>query len=190
VTAAATRQMVDAFVQRAERAGCRVARADPRLLSDAEWWDRLLNGDADQPLGRPSVAVAPALLDAYPEVGAALIELGGVRSVDIAELARCVAGVCAAVAGIAETGSLLMVGEEPADRLAWLIPPRSIVVLGEGDIVPSLDQATAWLAARRDIGAATFVTGPSRTSDVERVLTIGVQGPREVVIVLVAGGGN
>ena len=87
-------------------------------------------------------------------------------------------GLTQAALGVAETGSLLLVEPNPTDRCVSLLTRHLIVALRQDDIVPTLDDAFAWLAAQpRAAAYATFVTGPSRTADIERSLTIGVQGP-------------
>ena len=87
-------------------------------------------------------------------------------------------GLTQAALGVAETGSLLLVEPDPTDRYVSLLTRHLIVALRQDDIVPTLDDAFAWLAAQPHAAAyATFVTGPSRTADIERSLTIGVQGP-------------
>jgi len=66
-----------------------------------------------------------------------------------------------------------------AERL-WLLVPRS-------EIVPTLDAALARIEALARAGRpyVTLMTGPSRTADIERALTVGVHGPRELHVVLV-----
>ena len=52
-------------------------------------------------------------------------------------------------------------------------------------VVDSLDEVAAWLAANAsEVSLATLVTGPSRTADIERSLTIGVQGPANLHLVV------
>ena len=87
-------------------------------------------------------------------------------------------GVTQAALAVAETGSLLLVEPDPLDRYVSLLTRHLIVAVREEDIVPTLADAFGWLAAQpRAAAYATFVTGPSRTADIERSLTIGVQGP-------------
>ncbi len=87
-------------------------------------------------------------------------------------------GVTVAALGVAETGSLLLVERAPIDRAVSLLTRHLIVAVGQEDIVPELADGFRWLADQpRAAAYATFVTGPSRTADIERSLTIGVQGP-------------
>ena len=104
---------------------------------------------------------------------------------DIAAIADRPVGLTQAALGVAETGSLLLIEPDPLDRCISLLTRHLIVALREDDIVPTLDDAFAWLAAQpRAAAYATFVTGPSRTADIERSLTIGVQGPARLTAAL------
>jgi len=83
-------------------------------------------------------------------------------------------GVTKAYCGLADTGSVL----EPDDALRpSLLPEIHIAVLKSEDILPSLPDAMHLI---KDKKAAVFISGPSRTADIEMTLTIGVHGPKEV----------
>lgn len=87
-------------------------------------------------------------------------------------------GITVATLAVAETGSVLLVEPAPIDRAVSLLTKHLIVAVAEGDIVDELADGFRWLAQQpRAAAYATFVTGPSRTADIERSLTIGVQGP-------------
>ena len=97
-------------------------------------------------------------------------------------------GLTQAALGVAETGSFLLIEPDPTDRYVSLLTHHLIVALRQDDIVPTLDDAFAWLAAQpRAAAYATFVTGPSRTADIERSLTIGVQGPSRLTAAILTG---
>ena len=90
------------------------------------------------------------------------------------------------VFAVAETGSVL-VQEENAARGACMLAERLWLVVDAADIVPTLDEVMARIAELVRSGApyVTLMSGPSRTADIERTLTIGVHGPRELHIVVV-----
>ncbi|MFH0960872.1 MAG: LUD domain-containing protein [Pseudomonadota bacterium] len=88
------------------------------------------------------------------------------------------------VAGIAETGSIVVTSANDRSVQASLLPASHIAILSADNIFPTLDDFF------NEIGVAppsniTFITGPSRTADIELTLTIGVHGPAKVSIVLV-----
>ncbi len=94
-------------------------------------------------------------------------------------------GLAVAALGVAETGSLLLVEPAPIDRAVSLLCRHLIVALNETDLVDRLADGFRWLASRpRAAAYATFLTGPSRTADIERSLTIGVQGPSRLTAAL------
>jgi L-lactate dehydrogenase complex protein LldG len=96
--------------------------------------------------------------------------------------------VTAGAFAIAETGSVAVTAPAAA-RAACLLAERLWLLVSASDIVPTLDAAVARVAALVRDGAphVTFMSGPSRTADIERVLTIGVHGPRALVVVVVGG---
>ncbi len=89
--------------------------------------------------------------------------------------------------GIAETGTLAQDATDPRLRLASSLPETHVALLRTRDILPDMAAFLAAVDPRRTRYLAC-VTGPSRTADIERVLTIGVHGPRKLVIVAVDGG--
>lgn len=94
-------------------------------------------------------------------------------------------GVARAALAVAETGSLLLIEPRPETRTPSLLTRHLVVGVSRTDLVATLDDAFAWLASQpRAGGYATFVTGPSRTADIERSLTIGVQGPSRLTAAL------
>ncbi len=98
--------------------------------------------------------------------------------------------VTGTVAGIAETGTLMVrSGPDIANALHFL-PDIHVAVVDAARIVGAYEDAFALL---RSGGAAmprnvTLITGPSRSSDIERILQIGVHGPRTLHVVVCDGG--
>jgi L-lactate dehydrogenase complex protein LldG len=91
-------------------------------------------------------------------------------------------GACA----VAETGSVLVCGSN-ADRALALLADRLCLVVRAEDIVASLDDALVRVSELLAAGNhyATFMSGPSRTADIERTLTIGVHGPGALLVMVV-----
>jgi L-lactate dehydrogenase complex protein LldG len=115
-----------------------------------------------------------------------------VTSAADADAARAAAGhdegdrITEGLFAVAETGSVAVALPRPergdallSERLWLLVPAR--------DLVPTLDDALARIDALVRAGRpyVTLMTGPSRTADIERALTVGVHGPRELHVVLV-----
>jgi len=101
-------------------------------------------------------------------------------------------GVTAADLAIAETGSLVLFSGAGKPRSASLLPPFHVAVFGKGALVETLEQAGVIFEAlhldpgRNFSGASiTFISGPSRTADIELTLTRGVHGPKEVHAIFV-----
>ena len=102
-----------------------------------------------------------------------------------ASVADVAVGIVRAVLAIAETGSVLLAQHEPADRAVSMLSRTAIQVVDRDRVVDSLDEVATWLADNSsEVSLATLVTGPSRTADIERSLTIGVQGPANLHLVV------
>jgi L-lactate dehydrogenase complex protein LldG len=98
-------------------------------------------------------------------------------------------GLTGAVAGIAETGTLMMASGPATPVTPHLLPDTHIAVLDAGDIVATYEDA--WSKLRLAPGAmpprtVTFITGPSRTADIEQRIELGAHGPRRLHILIVA----
>jgi L-lactate dehydrogenase complex protein LldG len=94
-------------------------------------------------------------------------------------------GIAGVEFGIAETGSVCEDGFAIEQRLTTTLPPISIVIMHSGNVVPSIAAAFETISKVFNRGYLSFITGPSRTSDIERVLTIGVHGPSQLVIIAI-----
>ncbi len=100
------------------------------------------------------------------------------------------AGVTGANFAIAETGTVVLESTSEAVRLASTLPERHFVLLDPRKVVDDGDAAIPHLRTfhqRQERNYLAYITGPSRTADIERVLTIGVHGPRELHILLLEG---
>jgi len=95
-------------------------------------------------------------------------------------------GISQLEAGIADTGTLAQDATDPAQRLVSTLPEVHIALLTADAIYSDLRALFAAMAPDR-IPYLALITGPSRTADIERVLTIGVHGPARLVIVVLTG---
>ncbi|MDR1360406.1 MAG: lactate utilization protein [Deltaproteobacteria bacterium] len=98
-------------------------------------------------------------------------------------------GLVLAEKGIAESASCLVKATDEDVRLATMICEISLIVLKKSDIAAVPHDCAAFLAESLSGKAAhlSWISGPSKTSDIERVLAIGVHGPLELHIALVQG---
>jgi L-lactate dehydrogenase complex protein LldG len=90
-------------------------------------------------------------------------------------------GITRATAAIAESGSLVIDDETTSDRLAALAPWVHVAVIHRATIVRTIPEALANLGDSPNI---IWVTGPSKTADVEGILIEGVHGPGEEIALL------
>lgn len=110
-------------------------------------------------------------------------------------IARAGLGLTGADLAVAETGTLVLVSGPGRPRSTALLPPVHVAVFDRAALVESWTQAgavlDAWqrnLSAAPGGGAIHFITGPSRTADIELTLTRGVHGPGEIHAVFVERG--
>ena len=96
---------------------------------------------------------------------------------------------------VAETGTLILVSGAGRPRSTSLLPPCHIAVFDRTALVESLRQVGVVLESWHRDGAPpatgaviNFITGPSRTADIELTLTRGVHGPKEVHAIFVEQG--
>ena len=91
---------------------------------------------------------------------------------------------------VAETGSVVLIPREGLSRLVSLVPPVHIALVRPEDVVETLDdlfllRRLNYYQNGGDMGSyLNFITGPSRTADIEQTLVVGVHGPKEVHLVL------
>jgi L-lactate dehydrogenase complex protein LldG len=102
-----------------------------------------------------------------------------------AELFDCDVGITDAQLAISETGTLVLESEKEFNRLSSLVPPIHICLLKTAKIRRTLGETLETL--EKDLSRTiTFITGPSRTSDIELTLAIGVHGPAELYVILIS----
>lgn len=140
------------------------------------------------------LAKGPVVLPAFPsgerlELASGLTELGVDVQTEVLRdtAAAAFLGVTGANFALAVTGTLVLESTPEPIRLASTLPERHVALLDPAKIIDDLVAATPILRRFHQEMPRNFlayITGPSRTADIERVLTIGVHGPKELFIML------
>jgi L-lactate dehydrogenase complex protein LldG len=96
-------------------------------------------------------------------------------------------GITGAFCAIAETGTLMTVTGRDTPATLSLLPETHVAVVRMSRIVPGMEEA--WRLLRDELKepprAVSFISGPSRTADIEQTVTLGAHGPYRVHIVIV-----
>lgn len=121
-------------------------------------------------------------------IGRATLDAELLENPPSADLFDCDVGITSAQWAIAETGTLVLEAERERHRLASLVPPVHIALVQSDrirrtmiEVLESLGRTGKDQLSR----TVTFITGPSRTSDIELNLTIGVHGPGELYVIII-----
>ena len=95
-----------------------------------------------------------------------------------------------AFAAIAETGTLVLAAGADNPTTLNFLPDNHVVVLDARDLVGDMESALARLRARYGKGlmprVVNFITGPSRSGDIEQKLLLGAHGPRRLHVVVIS----
>ena len=157
---------------------------------------------------RPSHITAPALHKTKEEVADIFSRhLGRPVPPDIREMVKIArhemrryfaeadVGISGANLAIAESGTLVIVSNEGNARLVTSLPPVHIALVTTEKFVETMEQAVTLIKALTTASAGlkltsyvSFITGPSKTTDIEKELVVGVHGPQEVHIVIIDNG--
>ena len=96
-------------------------------------------------------------------------------------------GITGVFCGIAETGTLMLLSGPDTAASISLLPETHVAILSTERIVNNMEDA--WALLREEKGqlprAVNFISGPSRTADIEQTVTLGAHGPYRVLIILV-----
>ncbi|MDS4071766.1 MAG: lactate utilization protein C [Defluviicoccus sp.] len=97
-------------------------------------------------------------------------------------------GITGAFCAIADTGTLMLLAGPDTPAATSLLPETHIAIVPVSRIVPFMEDGWALLRAERGQPprAVNFVSGPSRTADIEQTVTLGAHGPYRVHVILVA----
>jgi L-lactate dehydrogenase complex protein LldG len=144
-----------------------------KQIADAEGWKQVashrgvLTDAAVNALGLPSI-----LTD------------GGY---DVNRMEACDAGVTECESLVAQTGSVLVTNPSSGGRALSVLPPHHVVLARQEQLVPDLSVALERVKRRYSPNfpsMISFITGPSRTGDIERILVLGAHGPKKLTVIL------
>lgn len=115
--------------------------------------------------------------------------LSRIKSDDKNEIAKAQIGFTGADYAIADTGTLVLLTDGNKPRSVSLLPPIHLAIVREANIVSNINELFTILQQKYDAGDSvpscmTFITGPSRTADIELNLTLGVHGPKELHVII------
>ncbi len=148
--------------------------AELKKLREAEGWTRVashkgaLTDAACAALGLPVLLTDPGF--------------------DKHDLEQCPAGITECDALIAQTGSVVVTSRSAGGRALSVLPPHHVVLARRDQLVADLPEAFARLKSTYGSNypsMISFITGPSRTGDIERILVLGAHGPKRLTILLV-----
>jgi L-lactate dehydrogenase complex protein LldG len=174
---------VDLFVAMAEEVQTTVTRvADAAAVPDA-----VADYLAQHNLPSRLVMTPDPRLDDIPWSERPMLELRRGRAEDADQV-----GITACFAGIAETGTLMLTSGPESPTRNNFLPDTHIVVMRGAQVVASYEDGWARLRAERAAAGQSpmprtvnFITGPSRTGDIEQRIELGAHGPRRLHIVLI-----
>jgi L-lactate dehydrogenase complex protein LldG len=104
---------------------------------------------------------------------------------NVQEMESCDAGITACDALVAQTGSVLVTSRSAGGRALSVLPPHHVVLAQREQLVADLPAAFALLQKKYTPdfpSMISFITGPSRTGDIERILVLGAHGPKKLTI--------
>lgn len=105
---------------------------------------------------------------------------------DVNEMEKCDAGITECDALIAQTGSVLVTSKSAGGRALSVLPPHHVVLARREQLLADLPDAFELLAKKYGANYPSFIsfiTGPSRTGDIERILVLGAHGPKKLTII-------
>jgi len=145
-------------------------------LADEAGWESV--GAMDRPLAREVAADLDADSVRWSDTDRQPEEMG-----------QFAAGLVEADYLLADTGSALVVNNTAQERLLCYLPPTCVVVARADSLAEHLPAVWSEVARRTAEpdrrGEFVIITGPSRTADIEKILILGVHGPKRLVVLIV-----
>jgi len=143
-------------------------------LRDAEKWQRIASHDGElSNFACKSLGLPVTLTD---------------RGYEVQEMEKCDAAITECDALIAQTGGVAVTSRSAGGRALSVLPPHHVVIARREQLVADLPSAFALLQQKYapDFPSMiSFITGPSRTGDIERILVLGAHGPKKLTVLCV-----
>ncbi|TKB27121.1 hypothetical protein FCL47_08045 [Desulfopila sp. IMCC35006] len=95
-------------------------------------------------------------------------------------------GITAPTIGVADSATLIQLTEPGRPRSTSLLPSIHIAIMRREHIVADLQEAYTLLRGRAHLDSLVFISGPSKTADIEAHMVHGAHGPREVHLIILA----
>jgi L-lactate dehydrogenase complex protein LldG len=152
-----------------------MARREFAQLAKTEGWTRI------------AVQAAPGIRFFLQNLDVDLKQLELSEQTTTAELEPVGAGITACDCLVAQTGGILISTLSAGGRALSVLPPHHVVIARRSQLVADLPAALALVAERyrpKWPSFIGFITGPSRTGDIERILVLGAHGPRKLTVLL------
>lgn len=170
------------FTRLAEKLNVEVARVAD-LEEAAEWLAELESSEGWSRVASHRHDLTDALVtELGPEV------LWTDDGVDTDALEACPVGITACEALIAQTGSVLVTGKGCGGRALSVLTPHHIVLASADQLLPDMLAGYDLLRERYgdDLPSfISFITGASRTGDIERILVLGAHGPKRLTVIVI-----
>ncbi len=187
---------VDAVIAAQTRGPCPPAATDPAARFRAEAARMSSTLEEVDTLEEVPAAVArylasldlPGRAVVWPELAALDWHGAGLEVTARSATADDAVGITGCFCAIAETGTLMLCSGPQTAAVTSLLPETHIAVVPVSRIVPAMEEA--WSLLRAESGAmlpraVNFVSGPSRTGDIEMTIVLGAHGPYRVHLLLV-----
>ena len=142
-----------------------------KKIAAAEKWSRIASHDGElSNIASASLGLPVLLTD---------------KGYDVPEMEKCDTGISECDALIAQTGGVVVTNRSAGGRALSVLPPHHVVIARREQLVADLPAAFALLQqkyADNYPSMISFITGPSRTGDIERILVLGAHGPKKLTI--------
>ena len=130
----------------------------------------------------PHAAAAKKIVSLAPGIGLATLDLATID--DPHALADLDLAILPGVLAVAENAAVWVDGRTLPHRAVFVITDHLVLVVHARDVVDHMHQAYARIADRPR-GYGLFISGPSKTADIEQVLVVGAQGARTCTLIVI-----